>query len=157
MFLGQSPSTFLEGHSPLTIPTAAAGLLGAVLPVHVGGVLWGVRNVHSFPFVTGVAKKILATFVSPLWAAVLAALAFLTLRSALLRKEHSLHLALQVGSMLRGLLDSRLQLEGAQPEPLSIALQPSLLLFSWIGSRQLPSSSGPDVNICMPCIVWPSN
>ena len=58
---------------------------------------WGIRNVRSFPFVTGVAKQLLVTFVSPLWAAILAALAFLTIRSALLRREHSLHLALQVG------------------------------------------------------------
>ena len=77
-------------------PTAAAALLGAILPVNVGGVQWGVGNVHSFPFVTGVAKQLLITLVSPLWAAILAALGFLTLRSALLRREHSLHLALQV-------------------------------------------------------------
>ena len=52
---------------------------------------------RSFPFVMGVARQLLVTFVSPLWAAILAALAFLTIRSALLRREHSLHLALQVG------------------------------------------------------------
>ena len=94
---GSLPFSIPEGHSRLAMPTAAAGLLGAILPVHAGGVQWGVRDVHSFPFVTGVAKKILATLVSPLWAAILAAMAFLTLRSALLRREHSLHLALQVG------------------------------------------------------------
>ncbi len=85
-------------HSPVTIPTtAAAGLLGTILPVNVGGVQWGIHDVRSFPFVTGVAKKTLATFLSPLWAAILAALGFLTLRSALLRRDHSLHLTLQVG------------------------------------------------------------
>ena len=94
---GSLPFSITEGHSRLAVPTAAAGLLGAILPVNAGGVQWGIRTVHSFPFITGVAKRILATLVSPLWAAILAALAFLTLRSALLRREHSLHLALQVG------------------------------------------------------------
>ena len=128
------------GRSPtLRRSTAAAGLLGSILPVNVGGVQWGIRHVDSFPFVTGVAKKILATLVSPLWAAILAALAFLTLRSALLRKQHSLHLALQVGlggfweggwcSFLWGLLGSGPQQGGAQPDPHPISLQPSHLLF----------------------------
>ncbi len=79
-------------------------LLGTILPVHAGGVQWGIRNVPSFPFVTGVAKQLLLTIVSPLWAAILAALAFLILRSALLRREHSLHLTLQVGVGLGALI-----------------------------------------------------